>query len=219
MTRKRPIVCVFGSNDAQQGDLDYEFARGVGKALGGLGYVVANGGYAGTMEASARGAKEAGGPTIAVTCKVWNSPANQYMDEVVQTCDLFDRVRRLIDMADGGFVVLPGGTGTLVELNSGEVGVVVEQTFERRLKPKVMVVLGKNKKPLKEPYPIDLFEDYAEKLRQIEKIKGAKNSIQAVEIVKDLEPGSFDIDIASIRDAYLKKSWNWRTFFTALTNK
>lgn len=110
-------------------------------------------------------------------------------------------------------------TGTLVELNTGEVGVVVEQTFERRLKPKVMVVLSKNKKPLKEPYALDLFEDYAEKLRQIEKSRGSKNSIPAIEIVKDLEPGSFDIDIASIRDAYLKKSWNWRTFFTALTNK
>lgn len=110
-------------------------------------------------------------------------------------------------------------TGTLVELNSGEVGVVVEQTFERRLKPKVMVVLSKNKKLLKEPYALDLFEDYAEKLRQIEKSKGSRNNIQAIEIVKDLEPGTYDIDIAAIRDAYLKKSWNWRSFFAALTNK
>ncbi len=104
-------------------------------------------------------------------------------------------------------------TGTLVELNTGEVGVVVEQTFERRLKPKVMVVLSKNKKKLKEPYAIDLFEDYAEKLRKLEKSKKPKNSIQAIEIVKDLEPGSFEIDIASIRDAYLKKSWNWKSMF------
>lgn len=107
-------------------------------------------------------------------------------------------------------------TGTLVELNTGEVGVVVEQTFERRLKPKVMVVLSKNKKMLKEPYAVDLFEDYAEKLRKLEKNKKAKNSIQAIEIVKDLEPGSFDVDVAEIRDAYLKKSWNWRSFFTSL---
>lgn len=110
-------------------------------------------------------------------------------------------------------------TGTLVELSNGEVGVVVEQTFERRLKPKVMVVLDKNKKPQKEPYPLDLFEDYAEKLRQIEKNRKARNSIQAIEIVKDLEPGSYNIDIASIRDAYLKKSWNWRDFFTTLVNR
>lgn len=110
-------------------------------------------------------------------------------------------------------------TGTLVELNTGEVGVVVEQTFERRLKPKVMVVLDKNKKPQKDPYPVDLYEDYAEKVRQIEKSRKAKNSIQAIEIVKDLEPGSYDIDIASIRDAYLKKSWNWRSFFVTLTEK
>src|SRR5690606_10018041 len=74
-------------------------------------------------------------------------------------------------------------TGTLVELSNGEVGVVVEQTFERRLKPKVMIVLDKNKKPHKEPYPLDLFEDYAEKLRQIEKNRKARNSIQAIEII------------------------------------
>jgi HD-GYP domain-containing protein (c-di-GMP phosphodiesterase class II) len=104
-------------------------------------------------------------------------------------------------------------TGTLVELNTGEVGVVVEQTFERRLKPKVMVVLGKDKAPLEEPYAIDLFEDYAEKLRKLEKSNKPKNAMQAIEIVKDLEPGSFDIDIAAIRDTYLKKSWNWRNFF------
>jgi hypothetical protein len=110
-------------------------------------------------------------------------------------------------------------TGTLVELSNGEVGVVVEQTFERRLKPKVMVVLDKNKKPQKEPYPLDLFEDYAEKLRQIEKNRKARNSMQAIEIVKDLEPGSYNIDIASIRDAYLKKSWNWRDFFTTLVGR
>jgi len=145
MTRKRPIVCVFGSNDAQQGDLDYEFARGVGKALGGLGYVVANGGYAGTMEASARGAKEAGGPTIAVTCKVWNSPANQYMDEVVQTCDLFDRVRRLIDMADGGFVVLPGGTGTLVEFS-----LAWELMAKRMITPRPLVCMSAFWRPVVE---------------------------------------------------------------------
>ena len=107
-------------------------------------------------------------------------------------------------------------TGTLVELNTGEVGVVVEQTFERRLKPKVMVVLDKNKKPMTEPFALDLFEDYAEKLKLVEKGQKVKSSVQIIEIVKDLEPGSYQIDIAAIRDAYLKKSWNWRSFFTTL---
>ncbi|MCB1616796.1 MAG: DUF3391 domain-containing protein [Pseudomonadales bacterium] len=105
-------------------------------------------------------------------------------------------------------------TGTLVELNSGEVGVVVEQTFERRLKPKVMVVLDSNKKALPEPYAVDLFEDYADKLRKLEKGRKTKGSIQALEIVKDLEPGAYEIDVASIRDAYLKQSWNWKSFFS-----
>lgn len=105
-------------------------------------------------------------------------------------------------------------TGTLVELNTGEVGVVVEQTFERRLKPKVMVVLDSNKKALASPYAVDLFEDYADKLRKLEKSRKTKGSIQSLEIVKDLEPGSFEIDVAAIRDTYLKQSWNWKSFFS-----
>lgn len=107
-------------------------------------------------------------------------------------------------------------TGTLVELSTGEVAVVVEQTFERRLKPKVMVVLDANKKKLETPFPFDLFEDYSEKLRKLDKTKKVKVNIQAVEIVKDLEPGSYEVDVASVRDSYLKENWNWRTMFGSM---
>ena len=50
-------------------------------------------------------------------------------------------------------------TGTLVELSTGEVAVVVEQNFERRLKPKVIVVLDSFKNPLDEYLLLDLSED------------------------------------------------------------
>ena len=117
MTNEQPIVSIFGGGDARETDLAYSHARAVGSVLAGLGYAVANGGYGGTMEASARGAKDAGGRTIGVTCRVWSSPPNRFMDEIIETADLFERVRRLLELGRDGYVVLPGGTGTLVELS------------------------------------------------------------------------------------------------------
>ncbi len=110
-------------------------------------------------------------------------------------------------------------TGTLIELNTGEVAVVVEQTFARRLKPKVAVVIDKDKSRLKEPKVIDLFEDFSEKLRKAEKRGQPVSTIKPVEIVKDLEPGCYDIDIAAVRDSYLKETWNWRSLLTGLTSR
>jgi len=54
-------VAVFGSGEVVQGSDDWRLAFAVGRTLAGLGYAIANGGYAGTMEASAKGAVEAGG--------------------------------------------------------------------------------------------------------------------------------------------------------------
>jgi len=110
-------------------------------------------------------------------------------------------------------------TGTLVELNTGEVAVVVEQTFARRLKPKVAVVVDKNRTVLSDPVVVDLFEDFSEKLRKAEKRGQPSNSIKPIEIVKDLEPGSYDIDIAVVRDSYLKESWNWKSLLGGITNR
>jgi uncharacterized protein (TIGR00725 family) len=110
------VVSVFGSNDGREGDSAYETARSVGRKLAESGYAVANGGYGGTMEASARGAKEGGGRTIGVTCSVWRSAANAYIDETVVTESLMKRLARLLELGRSGYVVLPGATGTLVEL-------------------------------------------------------------------------------------------------------
>jgi uncharacterized protein (TIGR00725 family) len=109
-------VAVFGSSDGHEGEADYELARSVGRKLAKLGYAVINGGYGGTMEASARGAKEAGGATIGVTCAIWKSRANRYVDRCVQTEDLWRRVATLLELGTAGCVALPGATGTLLEL-------------------------------------------------------------------------------------------------------
>ncbi|MHC4561477.1 MAG: LOG family protein [Planctomycetota bacterium] len=110
------VVTVFGANDPAPGDDAYELARRAGGELARLGYAVANGGYGGTMEASARGAKEAGGHTIGVPCRRWGNRANAFIDEPIVAESFFQRVSMLVELGAGGYVVLPGGTGTLVEL-------------------------------------------------------------------------------------------------------
>jgi len=94
-------------------------------------------------------------------------------------------------------------TGTLVELSTGEVAVVVEQNFERRLKPKVMIVVDATKQPLATPWLFDLAEDDRTKQVLIDAGKMTLAEVQKIEIARDLEPGSYDIDIIAVRDNYL----------------
>ena len=110
------VITVFGSSDAADGDEAFQRAHEVGKTLARLGYQVANGGYGGTMEASARGAKSLGGETIGVTCSIWKSTPNSYIDREITTASLLERLDTLIKAGTSGYVVLPGATGTLVEL-------------------------------------------------------------------------------------------------------
>jgi hypothetical protein len=90
-----------------------------------------------------------------------------------------------------------------VELSTGEVAVVVEQNFERRLKPKVIVVLDSFKQPLDEIMLLDLSEDDKRKQALLDSGKKTRYEIEKIEIARDLEPGSYDIDISGIRDQYL----------------
>ena len=108
-------VAVFGSANPEPGDEAYEQARAAGRRLAELGWALANGGYGGTMEAAARGAVEAGGHTIGVTCTVWGRPANRYVREVIETPDLAERIARLVELGRAGYLLLPGATGTLLE--------------------------------------------------------------------------------------------------------
>ncbi|MDQ2076504.1 DUF3391 domain-containing protein [Marinimicrobium sp. ABcell2] len=96
-------------------------------------------------------------------------------------------------------------TGTLVELSTGEVGVVVEQNFDRRLKPKVMLVLDAVKEPLPKHQLLDLSEDDKRKQALLDSGKKTRYEVEKIEIARDLEPGTYDVDIAGIRDSYLLK--------------
>ena len=115
---KRSIVSVYGSNSPKEGEPGYAEARALGRLLAQAGYSVATGGYAGTMEAASRGAKEAGGFVIGVTTAVFDGVrlrANPYLDEEIKFPTLFERLHHLVIFADA-WVALPGGIGTLSEV-------------------------------------------------------------------------------------------------------
>ena len=108
-------VTIFGSSRPREGEREYLLAYEVGKELAKAGFVVCNGGYAGIMEASARGAKDAGGKTIGIIADVFASRnANKWIDTTVAAKSLIDRMMELISRGDA-YVVLKGGTGTLLE--------------------------------------------------------------------------------------------------------
>jgi len=137
------VVTIFGSNDPQPGQVAYDVARQVGQVVASLGYAVANGGYGGTMEASAAGAKRAGGRTIGVVCSIWRSQPNRFIDEVVQTTAMHERLTRLVELGTGGYVVLPGATGTLAEL-----AWVWELMCKKQLPRRPIICVGRFWQPL-----------------------------------------------------------------------
>lgn len=112
-------VTIFGGANPQNDGTSYEDALRLGKKLAEAGYAVLTGGYIGTMEAASRGAAEAGGHVIGVTCQeveTWrNVKANAWVLEERRFATLHERLLALIDGCDAA-IALPGGVGTLLEI-------------------------------------------------------------------------------------------------------
>ncbi|MEX2961894.1 HD-GYP domain-containing protein [Microbulbifer sp. TYP-18] len=93
-------------------------------------------------------------------------------------------------------------TGTQVELSTGEIGVVVEQSYERRLKPKVMVVLDSDKQPLPKARLFDMAADDDAKQKLID--RGSLSVDDKIRIVQSVTPDLYaSVDVAAVRDSYL----------------
>jgi hypothetical protein len=129
-------VTVFGSSRPREGEVDYEEARLLGRALAESGYSVCSGGYGGVMAAVSRGAKERGGKTYGVTAEFFKAKLNPWVDVEMRVKTWQERLFELIRVADG-FVACKGGTGTLVEL-----AVVWEMLNKSVMTGKPFAVLG-----------------------------------------------------------------------------
>jgi hypothetical protein len=112
-------VTIFGGATPQENGASYEDAFRLGQNLASAGHVVLTGGYIGTMEAASRGAAEAGGHVVGVTCtevETWRKvQANAWVLEKRHFETLHERLLALVDGCDAA-IALPGGVGTLLEI-------------------------------------------------------------------------------------------------------
>ena len=111
-----PAVTVFGSARTPRDHPVYEQARTIGRKLAEAGYAVITGGGPGTMEAANRGCREGGGLSIGCNIELPHEQGlNDYVDLGVEFRYFFARKTMFVKYADG-FVILPGGFGTMDEL-------------------------------------------------------------------------------------------------------
>lgn len=112
-------ISVFGGSNPEPGSKAYQDAYDLGKHLGQAGLTVLTGGYMGTMEGTSRGASEAGGHVIGVTCDEIETfrpvGPNPWVKEEWRRGTLRDRLATLIKNCDAA-IALPGGVGTLLEI-------------------------------------------------------------------------------------------------------
>jgi uncharacterized protein (TIGR00730 family) len=115
LSRIGPAVCLFGSARTQPGDVEYELAVEIGRAIGEAGFALITGGGPGTMEAANRGAREAGVLSVGLNIELPHEQGlNPYVDLGVEFHYFFVRKLMFVRYSDA-FVVLPGGFGTLDE--------------------------------------------------------------------------------------------------------
>jgi hypothetical protein len=130
-----PVITIFGSNAPKRGTEAYERAYALGRELARAGFTICNGGYGGTMEASAEGARGVGGEVIGITVEPWGPPNGFVTQSIVHPA----LVPRLVDLVERGdaYAVLPGGTGTLLEI-----ALVLEHQFKGTMPPRPLWFLG-----------------------------------------------------------------------------
>jgi len=112
----RPAVALFGSARVSADSRPYREARAVGRRFAEAGWAVVTGGGPGVMEAANRGAKEGGGLSVGFNIVLPHEQgANPYLD-ISYTFDHFYARKVCFVRPAHGFVIFPGGFGTLDEL-------------------------------------------------------------------------------------------------------
>lgn len=131
-------ITIFGSARTRPSDPYYIMARTLGKRLGEEGYTVITGGGPGIMEAGNRGAKEANAISVGVNIQLpFEQSSNPYITKLINFRYFFVRKVMFLKYAKG-FVIFPGGFGTMDELFET---LTLIQT--RKIEPMPIVLMGK----------------------------------------------------------------------------
>ena len=173
-------VSVFGGSQPKEGDSAYAEAYALGKLLAEAGHTVLTGGYIGTMEAVSRGASEAGGHVIGVTCEEienWRTvKPNGWVKEEWRRETLLERLQVLVQECDAG-IALPGGPGTLTEISLMWNLMIVESMHRRPL-----VLVGSGWQSVFDQFYAQLDVYVAEIQREL--VTFAKDITTAVELLE-----------------------------------
>ena len=111
-----PAISVFGSARIKPEHPAYQLGVKVGSALVDAGFTVITGGGPGAMEAANKGATEAGGESVGLGIELpWEAKLNDYVTFGLNFRYFFVRKMMFVKYTQG-FVVLPGGLGTLDEM-------------------------------------------------------------------------------------------------------
>ncbi len=111
-----PAIAVFGSARTPEGHPELQMAQSCGRALAEAGFAVITGGGPGAMAAANRGALEAGGTSVGLGIELPHEQGvNEWVDLAVNFRYFFARKTMFVKYSQG-FVVLPGGFGTMDEL-------------------------------------------------------------------------------------------------------
>ena len=112
----RPAVSIFGSARVAEGSDAYELARETARRFGEAGFAVVTGGGPGVMEAANRGCQEGGGLSVGFNITLPHEQGlNPYCDLSMTFKHFYARKTMFVKAAEG-FVIFPGGFGTLDEL-------------------------------------------------------------------------------------------------------
>jgi len=113
-----PCISIFGSARTQEDDPVYQLTIDIAEAIAAAGYGIISGGGPGIMEAANRGAQKAEGTSVGLNIELpYEQDSNPYIDrdKLINFQYFFVRKVMFVKYAQG-FVVMPGGVGTLDEL-------------------------------------------------------------------------------------------------------
>ncbi len=172
-------VTVFGGAKPQPGEPAYRQAEELGKLLADAGHTVLTGGYVGSMEAVSRGAAEAGGHVIGITCdeiETWRPGGrNPWVIEEMRFPSLRQRLFALIEECDAA-IALPGGPGTLAEIS-----IMWNHLLIGAILPRPLILIGPGWQATMNAFFANLGEYISD--RQREWLSFAPNNAQAVALL------------------------------------
>lgn len=118
LSRIKPCVTIFGSARSPEDSEYYKLARDIAFELSKNGYGIITGGGPGIMEAGNRGAADGGGTSVGLNIDLpFEQSSNPYIDQdKLLVFDYFFVRKVMFTKYSQGFIVMPGGFGTLDEL-------------------------------------------------------------------------------------------------------